>query len=111
MIITFILSLVLNVFSFITYTFFAPLRIFFPNVINFNGDVTGIITFVANIFNSTFNFFAYFSHIATVRILFFSAVFYIFTFPIIYSGIAFSKFVVDLILRIITIIVSLKDKK
>ena len=110
MIITFILSLVLTVFNFITYLFFAPVRIIFPNVINFNGDVTGIITFVANIFNSNFNFFAYFSHIATVRILFFSAVFYIFTFPIIYSGIAFVKFVVDLIMRIITMIMSLRIK-
>ena len=105
MIITFILSLVLNVFNFITYTFFAPVRILFPNVINFNGDVTGIITFIANIFNSTFNFFAYFSHVATVRVLFFSA---IFTFPIIYNGIAFAKFVVDLILRIITVVTSLR---
>ena len=108
MIITFILSLVLNVFNFITYTFFAPVRILFPNVINFNGDVTGIITFIANIFNSTFNFFAYFSHVATVRVLFFSAIFYIFTFPIIYNGIAFAKFVVDLILRIITVVTSLR---
>lgn len=110
MIMTYVLSLVLQIFNFIVYLLFAPIRVIFPNVITFGGDVTGIITFISDIFNSTFSFFAYFSHVSTVRILFFSAVFYIFTFPIIYSGIAFVKFVVDLVMRIITMIMSLRIK-
>lgn len=110
MIITYVLSLVLQIFNFVVYLLFAPIRVIFPNVITFGGDVTGIITFVSDIFNSTFNFFAYFSHVSTVRILFFSAIFYIFTFPIIFSGIAFVKFVVDLVMRIITTIMSMRIK-
>lgn len=108
MIVSLVFGLVLTILNFITYVLFAPVRILFPNVISFGGDVTGIITFVSDIFNSTFNFFAYFSHISSVRILFFSAVFYIFTFPIIYSSFALGKFVMDFIIKLPQFIASFK---
>lgn len=95
MIIETLISIFIHIFNFVTYTLFAPLRLFLPNVISFDGTVTGIFTFISDTLTNTFNFFAYFSHVSVVRVLIFVTVLNLFTYPLIYVTLAGLKFFIS----------------
>lgn len=93
MIIGFLIQFILNTLSFFFNLLFFPFRAIAPSFVVFDDFVSNISTVMANLFNSTFNFFAYFSHTSVVRLMFFVVVFSFFGFPVLYVLTATFKFI------------------
>lgn len=93
MIIGFLIQFILNTLAFFFNLLFFPFRAIAPSFVVFDDFVTNISTVMANLFNLTFNFFAYFSHVSSVRLMFFVVIFSMFGFPILYTLTAIFKFI------------------
>ena len=92
MILGLLIQFILTAFSIIFNLLFFPFRAITPSFVVFDNFVTDIATVIANLFNMTFNFFAYFSHTSAVRLMFFVAIFSMFAFPVFYVLTAIFKF-------------------
>lgn len=93
MIFGFLIKFILSVLAFFFNLLFFPFRSIAPSFIVFDDIVTNISFVMASLFNSTFNFFAYFSHTSAVRLMFFVVIFSMFAFPILYVLTAIFKFI------------------
>lgn len=93
MILVFLIQFILNALAFFLNVLFFPFRAIAPSFVVFDDFITNISTITANLFNLTFNFFAYFSHTSAVRLMFFVVIFSMFAFPIFYTLTAIFKFI------------------
>lgn len=74
MIVSVILTIVLNIMMFVIGLVMYPLRLIFPSMIVSSGDMSGYIAYIANTFKTIQNIFIYFSSPLAFRVLMFALV-------------------------------------